>query len=291
MLAKKLIILFLLGQLSSCGQDQNGSEFLQNGEKSEVLVSKINPEGSTIATRIFPLENYVRTKEDASSYGFYLRNLPLKPHGSKVKLYNGETKQNFNVYEAVVDLEIGTKDLHQCADAVMRLRAEYLWEQKRYDEIHFNLTNNFRVDYAEWLKGRRIVVKGNSTKWIEGGSTSTSYAEFWNYLELIFNYAGTLSLAQEMQFVSLKDLQIGDVFIRGGSPGHAVLVVDKAMNPETKEVTFLLAQSYMPAQEIQILQNPNNPELSPWYAISDIGDRLFTPEWTFSSDQLMRFRE
>ena len=166
-----------------------------------------------------------------------------------------------------------------------------MWEKKRYKEIHFNLTNNFRVDYSEWLKGRRIVVNGNNTKWIEGGSTSTSYAEFWNYLELIFTYAGTLSLAQEMQYVPLKELQIGDVFIRGGSPGHAVLVVDMAIHPETKEVIFLLAQRYMPAQEIQILQNPNSPEYSPSYSVSEIQDRLFTPEWTFKSDQLMRIRE
>ncbi len=287
-----LLLFIILVHLSSCGQDQNKNEISPSDESSETeIVPKINPEGTTVSTRILPPDHFIRNAQDDLSYGDYLRNLPLKPNGSKVKLYNGETKPNFNVYEAVVDLEIGKKDLHQCADAVMRLRAEYLWEQKRYKEIHFNLTINFRVDYTEWLKGRRIVVNGNNTKWIEGGSTSTSYAEFWNYLELIFNYAGTLSLAQELQYVPLKELQIGDVFIRGGSPGHAVLVVDMATNPETKEVIFLLAQSYMPAQEIQILQNPNNPEFSPWYSVSDIQDRLFTPEWTFNSDQLMRFRE
>ncbi len=51
---------------------------------------------------------------------------------------------------------------------------------------------------------------------------------------------------------------------------------------------MLLAQSYMPAQELQILKNPNNTSLSPWYNI-DFGTTLETPEWTFSSSQLRRF--
>ena len=59
-------------------------------------------------------------------------------------------------------------------------------------------------------------------------------------------------------------MKIGDVFIKGGSPGHAVTIVDIAINPKTNKKVFLLAQSYMPAQEIKILKNPNNSELSPW---------------------------
>ena len=45
----------------------------------------------------------------------------------------------------------------------------------------------------------------------------------------------------------LSEMQIGDVFIRGGSPGHCVIVVDMAVHQETGEKLFMLAQSYMPA--------------------------------------------
>jgi hypothetical protein len=41
----------------------------------------------------------------------------------------------------------------------------------------------------------------------------------------------------------------------------------------------------MPAQEIQILKNPNNLELSPWYS-NKIGSELRTPEWTFKKTDL-----
>ncbi|MNR31843.1 hypothetical protein D3C85_1493820 [compost metagenome] len=80
----------------------------------------------------------------------------------------------------------------------------------------------------------------------------------------------------------------GDVFLEGGSPGHAIVVIDMAQNPKTGEKLFLLAQGYTPAQEMHILQNPANGEGNPWYSIS-FGDKLHTPEWKFTNEQLYRF--
>jgi hypothetical protein len=82
-------------------------------------------------------------------------------------------------------------------------------------------------------------------------------------------------------------LQIGDVYIHGGFPGHAALVVDKAVNKKNGSFVFLLAQSYMPAQEIHILQSFDH-HLTPWYP-SDFGVTLETPEWIFSRSELARF--
>ena len=49
----------------------------------------------------------------------------------------------------------------------------------------------------------------------------------------------------------------------------------------------LLAQSYMPAQDIHVLRNPKTPE-NPWYVIN--GDEpLTTPEWDFAAGALRRF--
>src|SRR5690606_29137865 len=101
-------------------------------------------------------------------------------------------------------------------------------------------------------------------------------------------YAGTLSLDKELHAKSIDEMQIGDVFIHGGSPGHAVIVVDMAVNKTTNEKIFILAQSYMPAQETQILFNFNNKEISPWYSI-DFGETLKTPEWTFEKTDLKSF--
>lgn len=262
----------------------------ENHEKAECC-NVIDASGMTLETRILPWENFKRTDETADSFAKYLRSLPLKPDGAEVLYYDGLIKPNDNTYSAVIDLKIGNKNLHQCADAVMRLRAEYLWEQKRYQEIHFNFTNGFRVDYSKWMKGQRIELEGNRSFWVDKAAPSNTYKSFWKYLEVIFNYAGTLSLSKELTNVNIEEVKIGDVFILGGSPGHAVLVIDMAVHMETGKKTFLLAQSFMPAQEIQILQNPNNSELSPWYVASEIGDQLITPEWIFTAKDLKRFVE
>lgn len=240
---------------------------------------------NTIETRFKVPNGYERTKESNGSFGAFLRNLPLKKAGSKVTYFNGSYKINKNVYSAVVDLPIGNKDLHQCADAVMRLRAAYLYSQKKYDAIHFNFTNGFRVDYSKWIQGYRIAIKGNKTFWVKKVKPANNAAVFWDYLEQIFQYAGTSSLANELKSIDVSKIEIGDVFIKGGFPGHAVIVVDMATN-SNNEKQFLLAQSYMPAQEIQILQNPNST--SSWYT-NEILNELITPEWTFTKEQLKRF--
>ena len=61
-----------------------------------------------------------------------------------------------------------------------------------------------------------------------------------------------------------------------------------AVDQSTDEKVFLLAQSYMPAQDIHILKSFDN-YISPWYKL-DFGDTLNTPEWTFTRGDLYRFR-
>ena len=84
------------------------------------------------------------------------------------------------------------------------------------------------------------------------------------------------------------DMKIGDVFVQGGSPGHAVIVVDMAIDKNTGQKLFLLAQSYMPAQNIHVLKNPNHEALSPWYVL-DSSKTINTPEWHFTQDDLKRY--
>jgi hypothetical protein len=272
--------------LQACAQEGDNSAETPESKTdttSTAFGPVINTEGMLLQTRFNPPKGFEREAVDSGSFAHYLRNLPLKEAGTLVKYYDGSSKSSY-VYDAVVDLDIGKRNLHQCADAVMRLKAEYLWDSKQYDKIHFNFTNGFRVDYSEWMKGKRMVVKGNKTYWVNGAARANNYQDFWKYMELIFNYAGTLSLDREMKSKPVDQMEIGDVFILGGSPGHAIIVADMVVNPNTGEKKFLLAQSYMPAQETQILKNPINPT-SPWYS-ADFDEVLTTPEWTFYANQL-----
>ena len=284
--------LYLLIALLLCSCQQNNSQEKKEqvpkvqDKKEDQKPAIINLNANATVDRIGTPKSYNRTPQDPLSFQHYLRNLPLKPFGEPVLYYNGNAKPNAKIYHSVINLDIGDKDLHQCADSIMRLRAEYLWNQKKYEEIHFNFTNGFRVDYNQWAKGKRMIIEGNKTYWDDGDKPSNEYQDFWNYLELIFTYSGTASLEKEMKPKELADANIGDVLIQGGHPGHAVIIIDEAIDQAGKKV-YLLAQSYMPAQDIQILHNPMNPNLSPWYALEE--GKIETPEWIFTDQDLKSF--
>lgn len=224
----------------------------------------------TLIERITPPPGFERVKVRSNSFAKWLRRLPMKAKNTPVRYYNGQLKYNQNAHTDVIHIDVGTRDLQQCADAVMRLRAEYLYAIKNYDKIAFNFTNGKRVKFSKWSKRRGL-----------------NYKNFRKYMTLIFAYAGTYSLAKELTPRSVKNMQIGDVFIKGGFPGHAVLVVDMVVRPKTGEKRFLLLQSYMPAQDMHVLRNPKAGN-SPWYSLN-FGDRLITPEWTFKSSHLKHF--
>ncbi|MBR9919494.1 MAG: DUF4846 domain-containing protein [Bacteroidetes bacterium] len=249
-------------------------------------ISAYDPE-SCIHSRIQPPSGFRRKATAEKSFASWLRGLPLKPAGSPVYLYNGEKKYFQGAHHAVINMDVGTRDLQQCADAVMRLKAEYHYGLEEYADIHFNFSDGTVISFDDWRKGNRPVLNGNSWRIGRGnGVVDSGYSNFKKYLTLVFGYAGTASLEKELQPVAPENLQSGDVFIRGGYPGHAVIVVD-VVESETREKRFLLAQSYMPAQEMHVLRNPENSD-SPWYSI-DTSRSLHTPEWTFEWDQLKRF--
>ena len=247
----------------------------------------INENGNTVAERILTPDGFERIPVDNGSFGEYLRKLPVKAHGSNVMYFNGDAKP-VEVHEAVLDIDVGNRDLQQCADSIIRLMAEYLYSKSLFDQIHFNFTNGFNAEYSKWRKGYRIKVSGNDAHWVQQGGTSEDYSSFRKYLDVVFAYAGTLSLSKEMKSIPVEEMQPGDVFMYGNTPGHCVIVLDMAENQVTGEKRFILAQGYMPAQEIHILKNPANEEGNPWYGM-DFGEKLSTPEWTFTRDQLMRF--
>lgn len=248
----------------------------------------VNPTGTTITERFSAPPNFTRVVSEKNSFGEYLQTLSLKPHGTLVHYYNGQEKPN-KVAAAVLTIDVDNKDLQQCADAVMRLRAEYLLKTKQYEVLHFNFTNGFKASYSKWKAGNRITIQGNKVSWVKTTKESQSYQSFREYMNMVFNYAGTASLTKELKSISLSQMQIGDVFIKGGSPGHAVIIVDMAVNHKTNKKIFMIAQSYMPAQDIHILINKNKSVISPWYELNETAEHIYTPEWTFEADQLKRF--
>jgi hypothetical protein len=254
MYSKMLAGIILFGLLSCL----NGQSPAQQGIQSTSPVKT-----SSIFTHIkaIPLpEGFERISGKEPGFGEWLHDLPLKTDKT-VYLYNGTPKVNQSAQFAVLDISVGNKDLQQCADAVMRLRAEYLFATHAFERIRF--TDN------------------------EGGiyqfETPYTKEHLQTYLQSVFGMCGTASLSKQLKPVKMMDMQAGDVLIKGGFPGHAVIVVDMAQNASGEKI-FLLAQSYMPAQDIHVLNNPNNENLSPWYALKE--ENVRTPEYYFTKEQL-----
>jgi len=244
--------------------------------------------GGTLAARIAPPPGFRRAAAPAGSFTAWLRGLPLRPGRPPVHLYDGRLKGNQEAHYAVVRLDVGPRDLQQCADAVMRLRAEYLHDRGCDADVAFRFTSGDRAAWADWRRGLRPRVSGNRVTWRSTAAADGSYASFRRYLDTVFNYAGSASLAKELTPVAdPARVESGDVFIQGGFPGHAVLVADVAEDGRGRRA-FLLVQSYMPAQEVHVLRNPSDPATSPWYP-ARVSGILATPEWTFRYEDLRRF--
>lgn len=265
-----LVTSFFLSTLYSCVDTTKASQSIEivEPEDSVVYVDPFNVDGVMVKERFKTPEGFSRVESEKNSFGFYLQNLPLKPHGTEAKHFDGTPKINSSAYCAVVDLPLRGNSNHQCADAVMRLRSEYLFSQKRYGEIEFSFVSGGKSNYLNYL----------------GGKTPTT-ENLWSYMCNVFKYANSYSLSKELNSKEVKNLEIGDVFIIGGFPGHVVIVVDKCVNNEG-DVKFMLAQSYMPAQDIHILVGDDGN--SPWYDL-DFGDYLHSAEFTFTKDQLKSF--
>ncbi len=252
---------------------------------------KIDAKGNTILTRYINQDpNYYRPEVEKGSYAEWLLSRELYPVGYKTHLYDGSVKSH-ECQVGVLKYDLIGQDLQQCADAAMRLRAEYLYESNQYDKIHFKFTSGFRCDYKKWRMGFRVKFDTKSqASWVRTAGLSYDYDSFRNYLKLVFTYAGTYSLSKEMIPVSIEDVKPGDLLINGGMPGHAVTVMDVLKSKDNKTVKMMFSQSYMPAQEIEILVNEDG---SPWFTIdlSNKDGMIYTPEYTFKKTQFMRWRD
>jgi len=76
-----------------------------------------------------------------------------------------------------MDISVGNKDLQQCADAVMRLRAEYLFEMKKFDQVFFTDNANTRYQFTSPYTKDHLL----------------------RYLETVFGMCGSASLEKQLQ--------------------------------------------------------------------------------------------
>lgn len=253
----KQYALLLCFSLAACSSAQTSN----NSQRSTNAITTPDKHllFKTVA-EIPPPPGYKRMPCDSNSFANYLLHIQLKKDKT-VFLYNGAAKKNQLAQFAVLDISVGNQNLQQCADAVMRLRAEYLFATRQFNQIVF-YDNNHKVYQF---------------------SAPYTYDHLLQYLKQVFAMCGSSSLSKQLLPKELADIAPGDVLIRGGFPGHAVIVLDVAINASGQKA-YMIAQSYMPAQDIHILLNPLLQN-APWYFVNE-NQQIITPEYIFARNQL-----
>ncbi|OPB86152.1 hypothetical protein BB021_14020 [Elizabethkingia ursingii] len=279
---------FLLGAfaiLSSCHKNENLSAKVPAKNNSEVQVRFVDEKSNTLKGRLLVPKGFTREITNENTWDHFIQNQALEKYDSPILKYDGTKISDQTYHVGTLTYDVGEKDLQQCADALIRLRAEYLFGQKRYNEIGFNFTSGDHFSWKSYAEGMRPLINGNNVKFIKRAPENAlgSYSDFRQYLNIIYNYAGTISLSKELKdSKSSTELNIGDLIITPGSPGHTVMIADKISDGKNKK--YALIEGFTPAQTIHILSVNGNP----WFNIRP-GDIIETPRYTFQNAVVKRF--
>lgn len=211
---------------------------------------------------------YTRVEAENGSYAQYLRSLPLKRRGTKVMLYTGGEANYQFLSTGVIDQDL-LSNSEQCADATMRLRAEYLWSRGRYGDISFRNVNGKMMHYAG------------------GGSRKA----FERYMRDVYGLCSTFSLFTETTPRDIKDVQPGDVLVyparAGHKYGHALIVVDVAKSKSGK-VAIMCAEGNTPARDKHVVRNLN-PLKNPWFFLDEDDETIWISCFHFYKKELRHY--
>ena len=250
--------------------------------------SYINESGDSISTRVRVPEGFKRVTYPQGSFEEYLRNYKLKKYGTPIINFDGSEYFAQHWHDAILEIPVPKNGLQQCADALMRIRAEYLWNKNLRHKIGFKFTSGHYCSWKQYAEGYRPKINGSKVKFLKTTNANYSKSNFYNYLNLIFTYAGTASLHAELPKVKIKDLKIGDMLIQPGFPGHIEIIADEIINDKGEKM-YLLVQGNTPAQNVCLLKNFEDIDISPWYRFAE-NEPVYTPSYYFDKPVFIRFK-
>lgn len=228
------------------------------------------------------------TRVPATPLTTWLRGLPVRQDRTEVRSFRGRA---LGPAKAVIALDVGTRDVQQCADSILRLHGEYLWATGRADKAAYHFTSGDRSAWRDWRRGERFAVKGSAVKRVRGRKVG-GHAAYRKWLMHTFRYAGTRSLKHDSTAVGSQPIEPGDFYVAPGGPGHAVMVLDVATHPDGRRAA-LIGQGFMPAQDFHVVGRGGPRVLDGvWFLLPDAANALIaTPSWApFHRDHARRFK-
>ena len=237
--------------------------------------------GDLITERFAAPTGFTRVDVATSSFGGWLRTRTVLPASVPVRRFDGEpVKAPWSL--GVVELDIGDKDLQQCADSAIRLYADWHKASGTLARATFHATSGDEIPWSRYARGERAFARGNKLGWRDRqtmADANTTEQVYRAWLDDVFMYAGSMSLGTDTTSVA-GPLLPGDLLVQPGSPGHVLVVMDVAEDADRSHQQLLLAQGFMPAQSFHVIG---------WFA-PDADGAVLVPSWPRAFDKQSRRR-
>jgi len=239
------------------------------------LALSVSARADTLVERFAAPEGFTRVPVVEGSFAASLRALALEPPGAPIVAFDGRVIDERPL--AVVALDVGAKDLQQCADSIIRLDAEHRLSSGARDTIAYAFTSGDVYAFDSYVAGVRPIIDARGRVRFEqrAKAVAPDRAALRAYLDIVFMYAGTASLSATTKPVAVNALAAGDFFVLGGFPGHAILILDVAKDA-SGNARYLLGEGYMPAQSFHVVETKDG---GAWHALADDGT-LTVPSWS-----------
>ena len=234
----------------------------------------------TIVATFIPPRGYERASVLAGTFARWLRNLPLR--------YSQGRLASAPAYAGVIDIDLdGSGPGGGCIGAIVRLRAEYMLADGEPELIRFGAGSG---KWLRWLPPQSSSTWSASSPTCRPDEAAETYASFRGYLADVNRQMTVSSFTKSLARVpDLRQVRIGDVYLRTSGDACAAIVVDSVLRPSDGQRLFLLAQVTKGGREMVVLLNSGKSELGPWFE-ADSDEPIVTPMGSFGRDMLRRFR-
>jgi len=222
----------------------------------------------TLEERFVPPSGFKRIDIDSSSFANYLRNLPSVDENHNVLDFknNIRVKAGDSSFAAIVPITISDNRLWQCMDIILLFKVDYWKKKNTFNLIDFPLPDGTNLSWQEWRSGIRPEFSGSHFYKKRKAVENDSEKNLKKYLNTIFSYSNTQTFYHYYPQAKIDLIKPGDFIVKKGKKGHAVLIVDIAINDHNEKVA-LIGQGDTPACQFYLLKNKDG---SAWFKISEL---------------------
>jgi hypothetical protein len=222
-----------------------------------------------------PNPNFERIILKSDSFGSWLRSLPLKPANSAVLDYRGRVHKagEDTAVGAVVDMDISGRKMEQCMDILIRLYAEFVWDQSRVSQLRLPLPGGYWLTWQDWANGFRPKYQGIHVSMVQKNDEDFSLNNYRAFLREIYATSHTQQFYHAYQLLDRQSAQPGDFIVKKGRKRHAVMIVDIAQNMHGEQVA-LIGHGDTPACQFYLLRLSKN---SLWFPLKNKEEVLPLP--------------